>query len=129
PIGTKAMANIEGLFDFGVLEELTKMDGGEGRLIAKTIDLFQEHSKPAIIDIAKAAQLKNTQATQKAAHALKSMSLNLGASKLSEICKVIEHRSAEGRSVEVEMIDLKAVFAETHKELPTVKQYFAKSAA
>ncbi|MBI1393256.1 MAG: response regulator [Alphaproteobacteria bacterium] len=116
-------------FDLKVLASLAEMDSGNGDLIQRAINLFEEHSKPAILRIAQAAHHGDKQEIAKAAHALKSMSLNLGATQLAAACKEIEMTAAAGAETAHLIRDLRDAFAATHDALPELRRRFRKSAA
>ena len=116
-------------FDYTTLGQLAEMDAGSGDLIHRAIGLFEEHSKPAIVRIAKAIQIGETDEIKSAAHALKSMSLNIGARSLADVCAAIETEAAAGQPVADKMKLLRDAFTRTHKGLPDIRNRFEKPAA
>ncbi|MEO1015350.1 MAG: ATP-binding protein [Pseudomonadota bacterium] len=117
------------VFDMTVLDQLKEMDSGGGDLVQRAVNLFEEHSKPAMLRVAKSLQGDDLAETASAAHALKSMSLNLGALKLAEVCREIEMLSAEGDDPAALMRDLRRAFAATHTGLPALRNALRRDAA
>ncbi len=116
-------------FDMSVVNELRRMDAGAGDLAVRALDLFATHSKESIIDLAKTMQAQDLDAMRKAAHALKSMSLNIGARPLAGVCQEIEAAAVEGRVEPALMKGLRQAFAETHRVLPELKRTLEDTAA
>ncbi len=69
--------------------------GGDA-LLERVINLFGENSRALLQAVHDAVASKDTDAVASAAHALKSVSLNLGAVELSEICSHIERNAGVG---------------------------------
>ena len=115
-------------FDMNTLGQLTKMDLGDGDLIERTLDLFAEHSKPAVMRIAQAIKSGQQAEIRSAAHSLKSMSVNIGAHKLAAVCREIEANAASGAAVAAYVNDLRSEFTNTHKEIPAVRARFGRQA-
>ncbi len=84
------------IFDTTVLDNLVQMQSEKTDLVVRALDLFEVHSKPAILNLAHATQSKDNTQIAKAAHALKSMSLNVGARLLAQTCQKIETKAAGG---------------------------------
>lgn len=123
-------ANGEGAFqsfDPKVLHNLEVMGGGD--LINRTVSMFEDHSKPAVIRIRNALLAEDPKELASAAHALKSMSFNVGAMKLGAICHEIEDLAGDIKTVRTKMKDLRSIFSETHREAPAVRARYARSAA
>lgn len=117
------------LFDNSVLQELVKMQAGNSDLVGRALSLFQKHSKPAIVRLAKAATTDDFGETASAAHALKSMSLNSGARRLAEVCSRIEIRAKNNEKPLDDLMLAREVFIATHKALPDVMDSYARKAA
>ena len=117
------------IFDYTVLEEMSKMQAGATDLVLRALNLFEDHSKEAVVRLAAAA--KGTDALEKAsaAHALKSMSLNVGARALAEICSEIELHAKAGDEVASQLRKARELFIKTHEALPSVKEQFCTIAA
>lgn len=116
------------IFDRTVLGELRKMQAGNSDLVGRALDLFQKHSKEAILRLLKAISGGDSKEISSAAHALKSMSLNVGARQLAEICARIESRSMNHDGVAEEISTLRLCFIATHKALPEVKSFYRAAA-
>ncbi len=119
----------DGVFDMTALDQLKEMDSGSGDLVQRAVNLFEEHSKPAMLRVAKSLQGDDRAETASAAHALKSMSLNLGARKLADICKEIEAVASEGEDAADLMRELRAAFTATHAGLPALRNALRRDAA
>jgi len=120
------------LFDRTVLDQIQDMQTRDGNLVGRMLDLFETHSTEAILQIMKLIDGSDPTALKKAVHALKSMSLNVGASTLANICALIENKAHSGGSEEEFLalkIPLHQAFKATHKELPTIRKLYTKNAA
>ena len=84
------------LFDPAVREDLAKMaSSGKGDFVARIQSLYAEHAPERMADLIAAWRTADADAVARAAHALKSMSLSLGARAVAEACSAIE-ASARG---------------------------------
>lgn len=81
-------------FDIAALNDLRSMQSGATNLPVRTLTLFQEHSREAMIRLAKSPKSKDHEEIKHAAHALKSMSLNVGAKSLVLCCSAVEKAAA-----------------------------------
>ena len=127
-----ADANDTALFDQSVLDELCVMQSGKTELAARALGLFQKHSRDAMLRLAKSVTKADLNETASAAHALKSMSLNVGARPLADACGVIELNAKQGRDFKTIARLVKncsGVFSKTHKALPNVASQFEQKAA
>ncbi len=87
----------EDLIDTAVIEELHEMTSKDGTpLLYELIDLFMQNAPKHIAQI-KAATSNPTKLVF-AAHVFRGMSLNLGASKLGEVCQEIETIANSGKT-------------------------------
>ena len=79
------------VLDQQVLNRLRMMQRpGAPSILQKVIDIYLQNSPALIDDIRTAVFNKDAVALTRAAHSLKSSSANLGASRLSELCKSLE---------------------------------------
>ncbi len=86
----------ESLFDPAVREDLAKMaSAGKADFVARIQSLYAEHAPERMADLVAAWRMADAEAVARAAHALKSMSLSLGARAVAEACSAIE-ASARG---------------------------------
>jgi len=121
-----------GPFDEAVLAELDRMQAAGGDLVARALTLFESHSNEAMIRLVDALESGELDAIRKAAHALKSMSLNVGARTLAAECGDIERRAAAGDDIEAcsaPMPAARRAFAAAHRALPEMRAKFSRSAA
>ncbi len=120
------------LFDIKLLLQLEGMQSGSSNLPVKALSLFRQHSRESLARLLKCLESGNLADIAKAAHALKSTSVNVGAIKLSKSCADIEERAAAGAGVDelrkYVQVATKA-FKETESALPAVISYFEKKAA
>lgn len=119
-------------FDSAVLNNLVEMQAGDGDLVDRVLALFQTHSKQAAVRLLKAMRAGDVDEIKSAAHALKSMSANVGARHLAKACAEVERSARAGGAREVYpplAVTVKTAFAEAHRAIPSVRAKFARSAA
>jgi two-component system sensor histidine kinase BarA len=117
------------VYDDSVLHSLAQMGSPSSGIVGRALKLFEEHSKPAAQRLVQALRGADPKEIKSAAHALKGMSLNVGAKRLGEVCAKIEAIAAAG-GVDYGLPAqwLRAAFAEAHKELPAVARRYAVKA-
>ena len=121
-----------GLIDINVLSQLEEMQSGSSNLPVKALSLFQHHARNALKNLLKCLEGGDLAEIARAAHALKSTSVNVGAVKLSNTSAAIERRAADGAALEELREEIAAVtkaFRETDTALPALISYFEKKAA
>ncbi|MEM9168225.1 MAG: ATP-binding protein [Pseudomonadota bacterium] len=120
-----------GPFDLASLTTLLGADGGP--LVVRALTLFEEHSKPAAVRLARAVKAGERGEIKSAAHALKSMSLNVGAVALAEACGALETAAASDATKAAAFADqlavVKSAFSAAHKALPAAKKSLSEPAA
>ncbi|MCS6625280.1 EAL domain-containing protein [Roseibacterium beibuensis] len=90
-------ATADSLFDPAVREDLAKMaSAGKADFVARIQALYAEHAPERMADLAAAWTDDNAEAVARAAHALKSMSLSLGARAVAEATSAIEASARAG---------------------------------
>ena len=125
------------VFDEAVLRELREINAD---LVTRSLTLFETHSKEAILRLVEAIAASKTENIDdlaeiaSAAHALKSMSVNVGATPLGHACADIESaavdaKSGGGAAFAPLLARLKDAFAAAHNALPEVKARFATDCA
>ena len=120
------------LFDDNVLDQLSLMQSGAANLPLKALNLFQEHSTPAFGRLIDAVRAGDAVAISKAAHALKSMSVNVGARALGEACAAIEsqaRKDKDARALSPMVRSAAEVFRQTHAALPEKIDQYSRRAA
>ena len=126
------VADESGAFDHSVLDALGDMQAGESDLVGRALKLFEEHSKEAVLTLARTLREGDAAAIKSAAHALKSMSVNVGARALAEPCSEIEALAMSG-DVAADFGPLikrvRKEFTRAHAALPDVAARYARSAA
>ncbi|MBY0421600.1 MAG: response regulator, partial [Parvularculaceae bacterium] len=80
-----------------ILAELAQMGGAS--LVRRALGLFETHSRGAMLQLAEAVQSADLEKIRSAAHALKSMSVNVGARSLGAACGDIESAARAGAPV------------------------------
>jgi two-component system sensor histidine kinase BarA len=103
------------VLDPSVLESMADMQAPGGGLAGRIIGLFVEHAPPKLSDLLVQGETHDSVELAATAHALKSMCLNIGATRLAHLCQEIETDAGSG----VAALDaarrerLSAVMAET----------------
>ena len=124
--------NKEKLFDEAILEQLKAMQSGGSNLPHRALTLFQEHSRSAMIKLIDAQKGNQHTDIAKAAHAVKSMSVNVGASVLAKVAAEIEDKANTAASMD-EFPSLitraSAIFKRTQKALPRLIAKYQDNAA
>jgi len=121
----------ENPFDTSVLDQLAAMQSGAGDLPLRALKLFRTHSRKAMTRLASSAQADHRDIA-KAAHALKSMSVNVGAKDLGQACADIEKGARAGASRDdiVALIDTAGLkFRAAQAFLPKMLTYYERRAA
>ncbi len=96
PPGTEA-TSADSLFDPAVREDLAKMaSAGKADFVARIQALYAEHAPDRFAELDAAWTGANPEAVARAAHALKSMSLSLGARAVAEATSAIEAAARGG---------------------------------
>ncbi|MDZ7628978.1 MAG: ATP-binding protein [Parvularculaceae bacterium] len=116
-------------FDEAALKNLSEMSSSGGDLVLRSLALFETHSREAMLRLAAAAKARDTKEIAAAAHALKSMSFNVGAKALGEACARVERSSADLAALRPLFRALRAAYATTAAEIPAVRKAFEPIAA
>ena len=123
PAGSSHMAqgyNELPLLDDEVLESIREMQGGNSDLANRIIGLYREHAPTALDRLRATWTTGSDAAVAEAVHALKSLSRNIGALRLGEICEDVECKAREGAlERDASILDaLDAALTDTLAELP-----------
>ncbi|RQH32868.1 PAS domain-containing hybrid sensor histidine kinase/response regulator [Okeania hirsuta] len=89
-------AELEGVVDLAVLQELKKMAGGNSELLVEVIDCYLEDSPKLLDEMSQAIKQQQAKLLQRSAHSMKSSSASVGANNLPELCKELEYIAREG---------------------------------
>lgn len=116
-------------FDLGALREIQAMQSGDANLVARALDLFIEHSKPAMLRLARAIRERDEKEIASAAHALKSMSYNVGALKLGKSCADVERNPSDYAALPDKLRAVRREYTSVLNEAPQIKRKFTRSAA
>jgi HPt (histidine-containing phosphotransfer) domain-containing protein len=79
------------ILDTGVLAELRDMASGSQAIVDRIIDLYASQSSACLRDLAEALKNNNLDQFGRAAHALKSMSYNVGARRIAQLAGEFEN--------------------------------------
>jgi len=87
------------LLEQGALNKIRALQRpGSPNILGKIINLYLENSPDLMQSIIESIDRGDSSSLQEAAHSLKSSSANLGAVKLAELCKELEHMGREGQA-------------------------------
>ncbi|MFC3121697.1 hybrid sensor histidine kinase/response regulator [Agaribacter flavus] len=121
---TKASASgFEKLIDMNTISALKDVESSTGqKMLPQLFEIFNEESQPLVISIVEAYNDKQAQQLNNAAHALKSMSGNVGAKKLQSMCAEIESNSgrADFEKCDKAVSKIKSVLDSTISALSTL---------
>jgi len=118
-----------GSFDVDSLKELAAMQSGKADLVARALELFRTHSKEAMLRLARAARARDPKEIASAAHALKSMSFNVGARPLGEACARVEREASDLAALPALLRDVRRDYTATIEEIPAALRLHAPAAA
>ncbi len=107
PVEEVATADaVEGQLDLAVLEDLLKMAGGAVAIVDRIVGLYETQSAERIAELREAVATENVERLGRVAHALKSMSFNVGARAIAERAARFERVAREEQSlVDISEID------------------------
>ena len=115
PITDQAAAEAaEGQLDLAVLEDLLKMAGGAVAVVDRIVGLYETQSADRIAELREAVTTENVERLGRVAHALKSMSFNVGARSIAETAARFERIAREDQAlVDIAEVDKLAEDRET----------------
>jgi two-component system sensor histidine kinase BarA len=116
-------------FDGRTLQNLAEMSASGGDLVLRSLALFESHSRAVMLRLAAAVKAREAKEIASAAHALKSMSFNIGAKRLGEACARVERSAADIGALPALLKDLRGAYAASIDEIPAVRRAFARPAA
>jgi two-component system sensor histidine kinase BarA len=119
-------------FDRSVLDQVAAMQASGSDLPVRALKLFEEHSRDAIRTLAESFKSNDNEKIARAAHALKSMSVNVGARALGAACANIEAQARAGASKEALSALCKTAameFRQAHKAIPAMIGEYSSRAA
>jgi two-component system sensor histidine kinase BarA len=97
---------VEGQLDLAVLEDLLKMAGGAVAIVDRIVGLYERQSAERIAELHEAVATEDVERLGRVAHALKSMSFNVGALAIAETAARVERVAREEHSlVDISEID------------------------
>ncbi len=94
-----ATAIASDLLDPVILDDLIEMQGPNGTLVTRVITLYEHHAPAALDVLLKLEEDASAPQLAAAAHALKSLSRNVGALRVGELCDVIEMAAHKGKNL------------------------------
>lgn len=95
----------EGLLDLAVLEDLLKMAGGAVAIVDRIVGLYETQSADRIAELREAVTSANAEQLGRVAHALKSMSFNVGARSIAETAARFERVAREDKAL-VDVVEI-----------------------
>jgi len=116
-------------FDASALQGLAEMSQSGGDLVARSLTLFETHSRDAMLRLAAAAKSREPKEIASAAHALKSMSFNVGAKRLGEACALVERSASSIAELAPNLKALRAAYSATIADIPGVRKAYARAVA
>jgi HPt (histidine-containing phosphotransfer) domain-containing protein len=90
------MSSEQSTLDQAALDNLLESVGGDREFLGELMDTFFEDTAGQLAAIQQALATGDAEALRRAAHSLKSNSLNFGATALAELCKELEERGKTG---------------------------------
>ena len=113
------VTDLEDIIDWQVLQSIREIQAPDDNLIERIVDLYVEHAPVALEKLNQCAPAADPVEIAAAAHALKSLSRNVGAIRAGDLAGLIE-AAAEGsgkRPASTELTELGDVLARTITEL------------
>jgi two-component system sensor histidine kinase BarA len=105
------------------------MSASGGDLVLRSLALFESHSREAMLRLAAAVRSREAKEIASAAHALKSMSFNIGAKRLGAACARVERSASDIGALPALLKDLRGAYGASIDEIPAVRRAFARAAA
>ncbi|MGI9513829.1 MAG: ATP-binding protein [Anderseniella sp.] len=97
----EAVSEADQVLDERVLRDLQDIGSGDPAFVRRMVDLFENNADPALERLQQAAENPDIAVLADAAHALKSMASNLGASRLVSACEAVEAAARNGEQFDV----------------------------
>ncbi len=116
-------------FDAVALKNLSEMSSSGDDLVLRSLALFEQHAREGMIRLASAFKARDTKEIASAAHALKSMSLNIGAKSLGEASACVERSAENISSLPPLLRALRSAYQATQADIPSVRKDFTRTAA
>lgn len=115
-------AGMSPVLDEAVLQGLSEIGAGDPEFVRRMFGLFEENADPALARLEKAAGNPELKQLADAAHALKSMAANLGASRLVSACAKVEAAAQDDEQIDaIEAIRL--ISSEINAARSALEQY------
>ncbi len=116
-------------FDARALQNLAEMSSAGGDLVIRSLALFETHSREGMLRLASTVKLRDGKEIASAAHALKSMSLNIGAKAFGEACARVERSAGDFSALPALLKELRGAYAASVSEIPAVRRAYSREAA
>ncbi len=113
----------DGVLDFALVEQLRDMAAlGRSDFVLRVSALYRDHAPSALADIEAAWAVQDMQALSKAAHALKSMSYNVGAKRVGLLADELELQAGGSHmaDADTQIKSLREAIAEACSELAAI---------
>jgi HPt (histidine-containing phosphotransfer) domain-containing protein len=108
------------ILDLNIIQNLKELGGDEdSSFLKEVINLYLDQAPGLINDIRNAVDENNALKLSRAAHSLKGASLNIGAKKFAEVCKILEFKGRDNDMSDLnsELKDLDEKFSITSDKL------------
>ncbi|MFN0219175.1 MAG: ATP-binding protein [Hyphomicrobium sp.] len=121
----------DGLFDWDVLESIREIQLPDDDLVGRVVKLYLDHAPRAFARLLALEDNSDPKQIAAAAHALKSMCRNIGATKLGAVCGDLEDRARQGQTTltEADRAAFESCFAATLDALRQGAPWSRRSAA
>ncbi len=116
-------------FDGATLRNLAAMSAAGGDLVLRSLALYETHAREGMLRLARAVKARDAEEIASAAHALKSMSLNIGAKRFGEACAHVERSADNIADLPPLLKKLRTAYLTTQREIPVVREHFSRVAA
>ncbi len=107
------------LLNSAILDDIASMSGASGGGFAQRVfGLYREHAPLALEQIEAATRESDREAVAAAAHALKSMSHNVGAARVAALAEAVERAARETGAELAKVVQLREALGQTLSALP-----------
>lgn len=111
------------ILDESVLAQIAEIQSEGDNLVDRIISLYSEHAPRALERLGALIDAADTNAVAEAAHALKSLSRNVGAVRVGDLCDVVENGARLGHRLTCELRDeIDKALSETLDEIANLRQ-------
>ncbi|MGB7380219.1 MAG: response regulator [Rivularia sp. (in: cyanobacteria)] len=121
----KSMGSALPVIDAQILQELKDMAGDDGdEMVAELIDSYLEDAAPKLQEIRRAIKINNADNLRNSAHALRSLSVTIGAVLLAQVCTELEAIGRSGTTLSTSNL-VKKLDAEYQRVETALQQHYS----